>query len=920
MKKIFLIDGYTLVFRAYYAFIKNPRINSKGINTSAIFGFTNSLDEIIRKENPSHMAVVFDFPAPNFRHGLYPQYKANRQPTPEDIKKSMPLIKEIIKGFNIPVIEMQGFEADDLIGTLAKKAESVGFDVFMATSDKDFGQLVSDKVFIYKPKKFGNENEVVGAKEICAKYSIKNPSQVIDILAVWGDQVDNVPGIPGVGEKTAIQLISRYESVENLYRNLSSLTGKLKENVAKSFEQIKLSKILVTIKTDIEIDFIEDDYKIKDYNKDVLNKLFNDLEFTTLGSRILQQKTQQVQQATLFEQAKPIEVPDLTFEKTLLDISNVHHEYHLIDSIAGCEELVSILLKQKEVSFDTETTSLDTISAELVGLSFCFEKYKAYYVVVPVDKDLALRMVSIFTPFFENSQILKIGQNCKFDILMLKNYGIQVHGELFDTMIAHYLVYPELRHNLDSLAENYLSYKMVSIEELIGKKGKDQGNMRDVPKEIIKDYAAEDADITFQLKELLYNELVNHDLLTLAQQIEMPLIHVLADMEFTGVSIDSNQLNSYGSELALIIADKEKEIINMAGVSFNVASPKQLGEVLFEKMKIIDDPKMTKTKQYATGEPELVKIKDKHPIIPIILEYRSLQKLLGTYVEALPKLVHSKTGKIHTSFNQAIASTGRLSSNNPNLQNIPIRTEEGKQIRKSFIASGSDFILLDADYSQIELRIMAHLSKDENMRIAFLQGEDIHAATAAKIYNIPKLDVSKEMRSRAKSANFGIIYGISSFGLAENLKISRKEAKELIDGYFKTYPDVKNYMDSSIRNAREKGYVQTISGRRRYLTDINSQNAMVKGIAERNAINAPIQGAAADIIKIAMIKIFNALRKKGFKSKMIIQVHDELLLDVYLPELNDVIELVKNEMENAIKLDVPLIVEYGTAQNWLAAH
>ncbi len=924
-KKLFLIDAYALVFRAYYAFINNPRINSKGLNTSAIFGFTNALDEILKKEKPSHIAVVFDHKGGSFRKKLFPAYKANRKPTPEDIIKSVPYIKQIIEGFKIPIIEVPNYEADDSIGTLAKQAAKKGYKVFMMTPDKDFGQLVEENIIMYKPARKGKPVERLGVWEIRQKYGIDRPEQVIDILALWGDAVDNVPGVPGIGEKKASKLVAEYGSVEEIYNNLDKIKGKLKENLEASKETIKLSKTLVTIPLDVPVTFDEELFERKDKDKEKLSTLFEELEFRTIASRVIgtqiantPAQQQAAVQGSLFDMPPPVEQQETV--STYEHINSIKHEYTLVDNETDRKKLIENLSAQKEFCFDTETTGLEVHVTEIVGIAFSYEKHKAYYVNLPKDYESAKKVLKEFTTLFQDKNIGKIGQNIKYDILMLKNYGIEVEGELFDTMLAHYLLRPEQPHNFNYLAENYLNYQPVKIEELIGQKGKNQLNMRQIAAEKITEYAGEDADITLQLKAVFEPMLKDKKLAQLAREIEMPLIPVLAEMEYTGVSLDTENLKRFASELREKIIAIEKLIYQYAGMEFNIASPKQMGEVLFDRMKIISNPKKTKTGQYATGEPELVKLKDKHEIIAQILEYRGLQKLLNTYVDALPKLLNAKTGKIHTSFNQAITATGRLSSSNPNLQNIPIRTEEGRKIRKAFVPSVKENLMFSADYSQIELRIMAHISQDENMIKAFANGEDIHTATAAKIFNTELSEVTKEMRGRAKSANFGIIYGISSFGLAQNLGIKRSEAKELIDNYFKSYPKIKDYMDKQIAFARENMWVETLKGRRRYLPDINSRNALVSGVAERNAINAPIQGSAADIIKIAMINIYSKLVSENFKSKMILQVHDELIFDVAKDETEKLKAMVSHEMENAIKISVPLTVDSDMGINWLEAH
>lgn len=923
-KKLYLLDAYALIFRAYFAFIRNPRINSKGLNTSAIFGFLNSLEEILNNYNPSHIAVVFDPPGPNFRHEMYPEYKANRDSTPEDIKLSVPYIKQVIKSYNIPIVEVAGFEADDVIGTLAKKAEKEGFEVYMVTPDKDFTQLISDKIFMLKPAKGGNKPEIWTMEDVKENFHVKRAEQVKDILALWGDSADNIPGAPGIGEKTSKKLISEFGSIDGLFENLDSLKGKQKENIENNIDLIKLSKELATINQNVDISFDEESFKTESANIPKLREIFDELEFRTLGQRIFarfEQGNERMEpvQTSLFDDIQPSRkvVPG---NFGLNDISTVEHNYILADTPFSRKNLIQLLSEQNSICFDTETTGLNIMEDKLVGLAFSFEGHNGYYVPFPEDEKKTKKILSEFSEIFENRSTVKIGQNIKYDIHILANYGQKVEGPIFDTMIAHYLVEPDQRHNLNFLSEVYLKYRPVQIEELIGKKGKAQKSMRTVPLEEIKEYAAEDADLTWQLKSLLEKELIEKNLSSLSEKIEMPLIPVLFEMERAGVKLDVKALNQYAIILKNEIENLENEIFDLAGMEFNISSPKQLGEILFDRLKISDGAKRTKTKQYSTSEEVLIKLIDKHSIVPKVLEYRSLKKLLSTYVEALPALVNVNTGHIHTSFNQAIASTGRLSSVNPNLQNIPIREEKGREVRKAFIPSNDEYLLLSADYSQIELRLMAHLSEDETMIRAFRNNDDIHTETAAKIYNIPVQDVTREMRGRAKTANFGIIYGISSFGLSQRLGISRSDAKELIDGYFNTYPGVKKYMDKSIALAREKGYVETLMGRKRILNDIYSNNAVVRGMAERNAINAPIQGSAADIIKLAMVHINQKLKAGKFKTKMILQVHDELVFDVFKPELEEIKEIVINEMENVISLRVPLKVDHGVGNNWLEAH
>lgn len=920
-KRLYLLDAYALIYRSYYAFIKNPRFTSKGLNTSAIYGFTNTLIDLIAKENPTHIAVVFDPPYPTFRHELYKEYKANREATPEDIKKSIPIIKEIIEGFKIPVIQVDRYEADDVIGTLAKQAEKEGFTTYMMTPDKDYGQLISDHIFMLKPGRAGNEMELIDKQKICEKYTIKDPSQVIDILGLMGDSSDNIPGAPGIGEKTALKLINEFESIENIYNRIEEVTGKQRDKLVQNKDLVLLSKELATIKLDVPITIDPDSLVLEKPDEEKLTKLFNELEFRSVLQRIFRKEipsrpNSNPIQGSLFAENE--------VEKVLSDLKNItntDHNYILIDEKEKRSKLISDLLQQKEFCFDTETTGLDPYSSEIVGLSFSFKEHIAFYVPFPESQETTQAILNEFIPVFENSSIRKIGQNIKFDILILQQYNIQVKGALFDTMVAHYLLHPDLRHNLNYLSEHYLGYKPVEIEELIGKKGPRQGTMRNVPIEKIKEYAAEDADITLQLKSVFEKELKTTGLYELSESLEMPLIPVLANMESTGINIDVNALIEFSKTLNIELIETEKKIFKHAGIDFNISSPKQLGEILFDRLKLDTQAKKTKTQQYSTSEETLASLFEKHPIINDVLEYRSLKKLLSTYVEAIPKLINPKTGKIHTSYNQAVASTGRLSSNNPNLQNIPIREERGREIRKAFIPSDNDHILLAADYSQIELRIMAHLSQDSNMITAFKNNEDIHTSTAAKIFHVENLNnITNDQRRKAKTANFGIIYGISAFGLSQRLKVSRTEAKQLIDEYFKSFPKVKEYMDKSISKARDKGYVETMLGRKSILSDINSRNSIVRGNAERYAINAPIQGSAADIIKISMIDIFSELNNKNYKSKMILQVHDELVFDIYKPELEEIKNLVKIKMENAIKLSIPLIVDIGVGNNWLEAH
>lgn len=921
-KKLFLLDAYALAYRAYYAFIKNPRINSKGENTSAVFGFANALLEVLNKQQPSHIGVVFDPHGPTFRNDMYPEYKANREAMPEDLRHAIPFIKELIAAMNIPVLEVKGFEADDVIGTLAKKAEQEGFEVFMMTPDKDYAQLVTDRVFVFKPARSGGDAEIWDREKVLEKFKVA-PERIIDLLGLMGDSSDNVPGCPGIGPKGAEKLIGDFGSLLGVYEHIDDLKGKQKENLIAFKEQILLSKELVTIETQVPIEFDAATYEVEKPDTEKIKALFERLEFRTLLPRVIgEQATAKKTSPGVPVQGSLFDVPatEAAVERTTVSFSDQTVDYRLVTSTKEQEDLLKTLLNSREVCFDTETTSLEIHSARLVGMAFSNAEGKAWYVSVPKEQSEAQEVVDRFLPFFQHSGILKVGQNLKYDMQVMKNYGVTISGPFFDTMIAHYLIQPDFRHNLDDMARSYLNYETIKTEELIGKKGKGQRTMDQVPVEQVKDYACEDADITFRLYPKLKKELEQWKLTRLFDEIEVPLIPVLTDMEYAGIKLDKQQLAAYAEKLNAEVAGVEQQIFQMAGETFNVASPKQLGDVLFDKLRIVSDAKKTKTKQYATGEEVLVKLTDKHEIVPLILEYRSIKKLVSTYVEALPQLVHPRTGKIHTSYNQTITATGRLSSNNPNLQNIPIREARGREIRKAFIPSDTNHLLFAADYSQIELRLMAHLSNDEHMIEAFARGEDIHAATAARIFGIPQSEVSREQRSFAKGANFGIIYGISAFGLAQNLNISRSEAKNIIDSYFESYPGVKRFMDESIRTVREKGYAETLFGRRRYLADIHSGNAIVRGAAERNAINAPIQGAAADIIKIAMINVQKALDKAQLKSKMILQVHDELVFDVLQSELEALKTLVIREMEQAVSLKVPLTVDFGVGNNWLEAH
>ena len=923
-KRLFLLDAYALIYRSYYAFIKNPRINSKGINTSAILGFVNTLEEVLKKENPSHIAVGFDPQGPTFRHEAYEQYKAQREETPEVIRYSVPIIKEIINAYNIPILEVPGFEADDVIGTLAKLAEKEGFDTYMMTPDKDYGQLVSPHIFMYRPK-FGGDFEVLGPEEIKAKYNIQSPEQVIDILGLMGDSSDNIPGCPGVGEKTAIKLITDFGGIENLLAHTEELKGALKNKIEENRSQIEFSKFLATIRTDVPLAFDEKSLRREPVDSEKLRPIFEELEFRNLTERVLGNQPmaaapKRAAQPSLFDQTPEPEPEEKSIPETAFtDISSTPHKYHLVDTAEKMWDLAALLACAPAFAFDTETTGIDPMSVELVGMSFAMKEHEAYYIPIPEDRTKAHETVNIFKSALENPKSLKIGQNIKYDYIVLHNYGINVKGDFFDTMVAHYLLQPEQYHNMDYLANIYLKYKPVPIEELIGPKGKKQLSMRQVPVEEVCRYAAEDADVTLQLKNRLEKELAAEKMEKLFYEIEMPLTRVLADMEITGVNVDIEELKSSSDLLTRRLGELEQEIYQLAGTTFNVSSARQVGEILFEQLKIDEKAKKTKTGQYSTTEEILEKLRSRHPIVGKILDQRGIRKLLSTYINALPELINPKTGKIHTSFNQTVTATGRLSSSNPNLQNIPIRDNEGREIRRAFVPDPG-CVFFSADYSQIELRIMAHLSGDRHMIEAFREGSDIHAATAAKIYKIPIDKVTSDMRRKAKTANFGIIYGISVFGLAERLNIPRSEAKTLIDGYFESYPQIKEYMNRSIEVAREKGFVETICGRKRMLPDIHSHNSVVRGYAERNAINAPIQGSAADIIKIAMIRIARRLEEGQLKSRMILQVHDELNFNVPAEELEQVKAIVREEMENAYSLQVPLLADCGTGANWLEAH
>lgn len=921
--KLFLIDAYALIYRSYYAFIKNPRVNSKGLNTSAIFGFINTLEEVLKKENPSHIAVAFDPAGPTFRHEAYEKYKAQRQETPEDIRIAVPIIKEIISAYNIKILEIAGFEADDVIGTVAKQAEKEDMDVYMMTPDKDYGQLTSERIFMYKPKFAGNGFDILDSKAIMEKYNLSSPLLMIDLLGLMGDASDNIPGCPGVGAKTAEKLISDYGIIENILENTSKIKGTLKDKLETNKEQILFSKFLATIKIDVPFDFKKEEFERKPIDEEKIENLFEELEFRTLINRVLKRETKAAPkkyeaQGNLFAEFTDNQ-PEEKKYSNLNELKDMVYSYHLIDSEIEMINLRDKLLSHDSCSFDTETTGVNPIESEIVGMSFALKEGEAYYVGISPKFEEAKKQIEIFKDFLENENITKIGQNIKYDIIVLKKYGINVKGKLFDTMIAHYLLNPELRHNMDYMAETHLNYKTIHIDELIGPRGKNQLNMRNLEPIAIRDYACEDADVTLKLKNILEKEIEKNDLKKLFYEIELPLIYVLADMEYTGVLLDTKALKESSDTLTKNMSDIEQEIFALADFEFNINSTKQVGEVLFDRLKIVDKPKKTKTGQYTTSEETLESLKDVHPIVSKILEYRSLKKLLSTYIDALPLLIDKHDKKVHTSYNQTVTATGRLSSSNPNLQNIPIRDAQGKEIRKAFIPdNGCTFY--SADYSQIELRIMAHLSQDPHMIEAFNSGEDIHAATAAKIYKTPIGEVTGDMRRKAKTANFGIIYGISVFGLAERLSIPRSESKILIDGYFESYPKVKEYMDNIIVQARETGYVETILGRKRFLPDINSRNTTVRGYAERNAINAPIQGSAADIIKIAMNNIFERFEKDGLQSKMILQVHDELNFNVVNDELSHVEQIVIEEMEKAYKLSIPLKADSGTGKNWLEAH
>ena len=953
-KKLFLLDAYALIYRAFFALNKNPRINSKGVNTSAVMGFLNSLYEILQKEKPTHIGVAFDVAGTAQRQAEYSEYKANREKMPDDLREAIPYIIRLIEAFNIAIYGVEGYEADDVIGTMSKKAEQQGFLTYMMTPDKDFGQLVTDRVLLYKPAKFGEPAQVWGPKEVCERYGIQEPKQLIDILGLWGDAADNIPGIPGIGEKTAAALVGKYGSVENIIAHADELKGKQKENVINFAEQGLMSKALATINLEVPVEFDEEELKAKEPDVPALMALFEELEFKTFAKRFLEdyktkqsaldgpstgsgtsqslrgtkqsrETTEGSQQPNLFSSNETFDLFHQGDNSGILEFSDkdsaktMPHDYKLVETEADIQALAELLSKENQFVFDTETTNIDVYSAELVGLSFAIKAHEAWYLPMPADRDECLKRLELLRPLFEDENIMKIGQNLKYDISMLAQYGIKVKGRLFDTMLAHYLLEPEQRHNMDYLAEAYLDYITIPIEDLIGK-GRQQRSMREVPVEQVKEYAAEDADITLQLYEKLSPMLKENGVEKLLNDIEMPLVPVLSRMEANGVRIDTENLKQISDEFGRQIQQVEERIYEAAGMPFNIASPKQLGEVLFEKLRIDEKAKKTKTGQYATGEDVLQKLSHKHPIIQMILDYRSFTKLKSTYLDALPALVNPKDGLIHTSYNQAVTATGRLSSNNPNLQNIPVRTAQGREIRKAFVPRSEHYTLLAADYSQIELRIIAHLSQDPAMVADFNLGHDIHAATAAKVFHVPMDQVTKEQRSRAKAVNFGIIYGMSAFGLAERMELSRSEAADIIKKYFEEYAGIKEYMNRSIALARERGYAETILGRRRYLRDINGSNSVVRGFAERNAINAPIQGSSADMIKIAMIGIHKEMERLQMQSKMILQVHDELVFDAHLDELDTLKAIVNDKMVNALPLSVPVIVEMNTGANWLEAH
>ena len=927
-KKLFLLDAFALIFRAYYALIKSPRVTSTGINTNAQFGFTNTLLDLLNKEKPTHIAVCFDTKAATVRHDNFADYKANRQEAPEDLLKSIPDIKEIIQAFNIPIIELDGYEADDIIGTLALKAANNNFEVYMVTPDKDYGQLlIKPNIFIYKPPAYGNPAEIVNAQKICEKWDIQNVTQVIDILGLMGDAVDNIPGIPGVGEKTAIKLLKEYHSVENILQNADKITGSLGEKIRNGKDLAIMSKSLATIITNTPIEFNEQECLYEPFNQSKLESIFNKLEFKTLAKRVFNKSENTTEQTDLFgnivesKSTKPIE--NTTIETNYLqNINTVDHQYLLIDNEQKINDLIQELSQQTEICFDTETTGINALTAEIIGMSFCFKKNKAYYVPLLGTKTETIYILNLFNKIFQNPHIHWIGQNIKYDFLILKSYNISIKGAFFDTMLAHYVIEPESRHNMDLISTQLLKYEPVSIETLIGKKGKQQLSMRDAPLEKVKEYAAEDADITFQIKQKLAPQLKDKGVEKVFWEVENPLIPVLIDMEYQGIKIDVDFLKNYSEVLQKECKEFEESVYKQAGVRFNLASPKQLGEVLFDKLQIKADAKKTKTGQYATGEDVIQKLAKQHPIVEDILNFRELSKLKSTYIDAIPELVNPLTGRVHTSFSQAVAVTGRLSSNNPNLQNIPIRTQRGKEIRKAFIPRSADRFIISADYSQIELRIVAAISGDKNLCQAFIDGKDIHTATASKVFKIAEEEITKEQRYKAKSVNFGIIYGQGAFGLADNLGISRTEAKEIIDNYKQEFPAIQEYMQTQINKAKEQGYVETLMGRKRWLADINSSNFTVRGFAERNAINSPIQGSAADMIKLAMIHIYNKFNALQLQSNMILQVHDELLFDVVESEIEQVKKIILHEMIHALPLpnNVPVEASLGVGKNWLEAH
>ncbi len=925
-KKLFLLDAYALIYRAHFAFSRNPRISSKGLNTGVMLGFTNTLLEVIQKQKPSHIAVAFDTSAPTFRHKEFEEYKANREETPEDIRISIPIVKDIVRAFNIPILEMDGYEADDIIGTIAKQAASHGYEVFMMTPDKDYGQLVQDHVYLYKPSYMGNAVDVLGVPEVLKKWDIERIDQVTDMLGLLGDSSDNIPGIPGIGPKTASKLLKQYGSVEGIIEHSDELKGKQKENVVTFAEQGLLSKRLATIHTEVPIGFDEDALIYDGPIEEKLKPIFEELEFRTISKRVFGEQpsaqTSEDGQLSMFSQAskEALEIDESSEPPEKETIRSAAHDYHLVTSAEDREELISFLEIQDSFCFDTETNSIDANEAELVGIAFSYVEGEAFYVPVPLDFEKASEIIQEFKEVLENDAIEKVGQNLKYDILVLKKYGIDVGGPIFDTMLAHYLVEPETKHSMDAMAEQYLNYTPVSITELLGPKGRNQKNMKDLTPEEVYEYAAEDADITLRLKDRLSGEIQSESLKKLLHEVELPLVYVLADMEFEGVKIDQDALKNMSSELQDESLRVQEEIFEIAGCEFNIASPKQLGEILFERLKLMDKPKKTRTGQYATGEEILSRLAGKHEIAQKILDFREYQKLKSTYVDALPRMISQRDGRVHTDYNQAVAATGRLSSNNPNLQNIPIRTAKGREIRKAFVPRDEGHLLLSADYSQIELRIVAALAGDKEMIQAFREGRDIHTTTAARVFGVSMEEVDPNMRRKAKEVNFGIIYGISAFGLAQNLNISRTEASDIIKAYFKEFPGIRAYMDESIARAKEQEFVETILGRRRYLRDINSRNATMRGYAERNAINAPIQGSAADIIKMAMINIYQWLETENLKTKMIMQVHDELVFDVPADEMDRVEPKVIELMENVVNLDVPMKVEAGKGENWLIAH